>query len=339
MIRRPTHRSGATLLEVLIGMGILAVAAISLLSLFPFASLTVAQAHKSDRSTTAAISADALLRDIHKRYVVELGAATTEPYFWAMDNPAAYGVTATPALPAVPTTATTPSYPVYLDPMGMAALRGPVGDSGQTLIPRVNIQYVQNQNPNQNTLALRVASQMDGLTYNADGAVPGGADMRDLRFNVAWMLQRRSNADRYTIRQQVVVYDRRAHLYAPPGSEEVYTGMTTDPGSGTPNTTITGVPTTAPSGRLSEIRKGTWILDAGNAQGVPTAATPIAPLLQAEFYRVVSVTDAGNGTYTLEVHKPIVRADGVTTPYTASIFVVMPAVCDVYERPPLTAAP
>jgi hypothetical protein len=200
--------------------------------------------------------------------------------------------------------------------MGIAAGRGAVGDSGAAMIPRVTFGFIQGQT-NASTMALRVASQLDALNYTGDGAVQSGFDMRELRYNIAWMLQRPSNQDRYTVRQQVIVYDRRVHLYRPPGSEALYAGLTLNPG----DTTIVGMPTSA------EIRRGSWILDAGN---------PTGGLLQAEFYRVISATDQGNGTYTLEVHKPIVRADGQTAAYATNL-VVIPAICDVFERPLLTA--
>jgi hypothetical protein len=316
MTRRPTtRRRAATLLEVLLGMGIMGVAVTSIITLFPFSALTIAKALKDDRGTTAAVSADGLLRDVHKRLVVEVGPGATEPYFTAMDNgPGVAGAN------PVPTTAQTVSYPVLLDPMGIAAGRGLLGDTGQAMIPRVTLSFITT-----NTTALRIASQLDGLTYTSDGVIPTPtpAGMRELRYNVAWMLQRPSNADRYTVRQQVLVFDRRAHLYAPPGSEAVYAGVTMVPGT----TSISGIPNTA------ELRKGSWVLDAGNPLGLAASGQP--PLLQAEFYRVISVTDTGT-TYTLEVHKPIVRSDGQTASYSANL-VVMPALADVFERPMLTA--
>ncbi len=69
-----------------------------------------------------------------------------------------------------------------------------------------------------------------------------------------------------------------------------------------------------------------------------------AGLRHAEFYRVVSVTDAGNGTNTLEVHKPIHRPDGLINAANTSVYgyngrlVVMPGVVDVFERSNLTAS-
>lgn len=312
MIRRPTtRRPGATLLEVLIGFGILGVAVTSIITLFPYSALTVADALKNDRTTTAALSADATIRDLHKRYVVEPGEfRTQEPYFFAMDNPPA-GTTLAP----VSALSTEPSFPVYVDPMGVVAGRASVG--GVNTITRVNLLSII-QSPDPRKLALRCCSLMDGLKYTEDGAVPASPnyDLRDLRYNFAWMLQRPSNRDRYTVRQQVIVYDRRTHLYAPPGSEAAY-AVTLTPNS----TTIFGVPGTA------EIRRGTWVMDAGN---------PGAGIRHAEFYRVLSATEAANGTYTLEVHKPVVRLDGQPVSF-GTWLVVIPAVADVFERPPLTA--
>ncbi|MBN9119871.1 MAG: hypothetical protein J0I06_12040, partial [Planctomycetes bacterium] len=164
---------------------------------------------------------------------------------------------------------------------------------------------------------------MDGLTFGENGdvsAATSAAEMRELRYNWLWVLQRPNNSDRYTVRMRVVVFDRRVHLYAPPGSEAV---VTTAAGFSPGNTAITNVPTTA------EVRKGTWVMDAGNQGG---------GLRHAEFYRVVSVTEVPSGTnttYTLEVHKPIVRADGQAGAYTGTL-VVMPAVAEVFDRPMLT---
>jgi hypothetical protein len=143
-----------------------------------------------------------------------------------------------------------------------------------------------------------------------------------------WVLQRPVETDLYTVRMQVVVYDRRVHLYAPAKAEAVYQNVTFTPGE----TTITGIPNTA------EIRKGTWVMDA------TTGADSAGRLLRhAEFYRVLSVTDVGGGAVALEVHKPVTRPDGLvnlgnTVLYQYSgTLVVLPAVADVFERPPLTA--
>jgi hypothetical protein len=338
MLRRSVtrRRSAATLVEVVIGFGILGVAATSLATLPIFSAITVSNAMKEDRTTTAALAADSLVRDWHKKYVVEPGdSRALEQYHYLMDNPQ-LPLPTNPAvpMPPVPTNSTMPSYPVYLDPMGVAALRGDVGGVG--MVPRTTARVVLEQPAAaQQRAALRFCSLLDGLKLNEDGIVaPPPAptyDMRDMRYNFAWMLQRMSNRDRLTVRQQVVVYDRRVHLYAPPGSEAAYTASF-NPG----DTQIVGIPATA------EVRKGTWVLDVGYSPPAPPApappnqADPTLGLRQAEFYRVVSVIDNGTGYYTLEVHKPIVRSDKSTAAYTG-VVIVIPSIADVFERPPLTA--
>src|SRR5947209_5927489 len=78
-----------------------------------------------------------------------------------------------------------PSVPVWVDPMGFVARGTPtqfVGDSGQTSIPRVNLNVCANAiDPKK--MALRFCSQLDGLSFDDDGRVVVGADMRELRYN------------------------------------------------------------------------------------------------------------------------------------------------------------
>ncbi len=317
-------RRGATLLEVLIGFLILSVGAVSVFTLFPFAALTVSFAMKDDRTTTCAITADAIIRDTH-RQVVEAGdTGTTEPYHHLMDNPGDFARSPTGAasgLPPLTKLDSGPSYPVYVDPMGNVAGRGAVGDFGAARVPRVTLGIVLNQPATvQQAFSQRLCSQMDGLSFDENGVVQPGVDMREMRYNFAWMLQRPSNRDRFTVRQQVIVYDRRAHLYAPSGSEVVSGrgAVTLTPGE----TTITGVPLNF------ELRKGSWVLDAGDPEG--------GVLRHAEFYRVVSINEVA-GSYTIEVHKPVTRPDGLPNGYNARL-VFISAIADVFERPLLTAS-
>ena len=232
-----------------------------------------------------------------------------------------------------------PSYPVLVDPMGFYARGGaPLGDGGLARIPRVSLKMIEDYaitSPatNRATLSLRLCSQMDGLSYGDDGEVlPNSATMRELRYNWLWVVQRPVNRDRFTVRMQVVAFDKRAHLYAPPRSEAVYPNISFTPGE----TAILNVPATA------ELRKGSWVMDAtllNQTDGDGIQRT----LRHAEFYRVLSVSDAANGTLTLEVHRPISRPDGqysATAPAAYRYFgtlVSMPAVADVFERPVMTA--
>jgi hypothetical protein len=221
--------------------------------------------------------------------------------------------------------------------MGVVALRGNIGNggtggspAGTTAVQRVTLDKVGTNK----TLALRFCSQMDGLSFNEGGAVNpadpnfSAATMRELRYNWMWVLQRPVYRDRSTTRMQVVVYDKRAHLYAPPGSEAVF-AATFVPGT----SEITGV-----SG-AAEVRKGMWVMDATSGTDVNGRS-----VRHAEFYRVTGITDTGT-SFTLEVHKPVARADGrvdranppaTNTERYGGLLVLLPAVADVFERPVLT---
>jgi hypothetical protein len=161
---------------------------------------------------------------------------------------------------------------------------------------------------------------MDGFSYNQDGVPQTGFEMREVRYNWMWVLQQPSHRDRFTCTMSVVVFDKRAHLYAPPGSEAVYTGITFNPTL----TSVTNVPNTA------AIRKGSWVFD------VSYDVSGTNRIRHMKGYRVVSVTEVGN-TYALELHTPIRRVDGLTAQYNGTLL-VMPGVCDVFERPLLTAS-
>jgi hypothetical protein len=308
-----TRRRGTSLIEVLVTIGILGIGLTSVIALFPMAAITLGQALRDDRTATSAGTADGFIRDIHHRNCPPEPTAGQEYYFAAMDG-TGYG------LP--PVNPNEPSYPVFIDPMGYYVRGGVVGDGGATSIPRVNLKMIQdaaNQGANGSSLALRLCSQMDGLSYTDDGIVQPGANMRELRYNWLWVVQRPVNRDRYTATLKIVVFDRRVHLYSPPGMEAVYNvGFT-------PGLTTISVPSTA------DVKKGSWVMD-----GTIGADLTNQPIRHANFYRVTSVTDLGTGTYTLELHTPITRVDGGTGSYNGRLL-VMPAVADVYERTSLTA--
>jgi hypothetical protein len=317
------RRSGTSLMEVLVGFGILGIGVASVISLYPFAALTASKALTDDRTTTCALTADGQLRDLHKRNVVEVAQTSgetlvTEPYFSRLDT----GAGGARVLPDD----TGPSYPVFIDPIGMANNIQPptVGTNIPNIptgIPRVNLSTVTGSG-DQVRHALRFCSQLDGLGYNEDGAVVAGPEMRELRYNWLWVVQRPVNRDRFNLRMQVVVFNQRIHQYRPSMTETVFPNVTFTVGQ----TFISGVPATA------ELRKGSWIMDAGDPGGGATAARP--QRRHAEFYRVVSIADNGQ----IEVHRPVRSPHGLplNTQYAANL-VVTPGVVDVYERPQLTA--
>ena len=347
----------------------------AVITLYPYGAYTLSQAFKDDRTCTCAVTADGLLRDVHTRNVVEGGAG--EQYVPALDSTPLQPQSTPPQVnagqPLPPPQPNEPSCPVVIDPMGYYARRDTLGnvfnlgDNGAAQIPRVNLSMIESYAvaTDRPRLAQRLCSNLDGLSYDEDGAVPTNspATMRELRYNWMWVVQRPVNRDKNTLRMQVVVFDKRPHMFNPPRSEAVFHPVITNPGSPTAGartgptftpgeTAILNVPVSA------ELRKGSWVMDATLLnQGDPTqnaksdndgtvaVPVPVARTLRhAEFYRVLSVSDAANGTQSVEVHRPISRPDGKYNPANPAAFqyvgtlVVMPTVTDVFERNQLTAA-
>jgi hypothetical protein len=307
-----TRRSGLTLVEVLTALFILALGVIAILTLFPLGAMHMAQAIRDNRSTESAVNADQFFRTVWKTNVVEGNGS--EPFYTAMNDPDDSG----PLPPAL----TGSSYPVLVDPMGWYArptTSNPgatqiwVGDT-RTNVARRNLLAVSSVTPAslQPKAALRLCSLMDTMGFTE--GVPNPDD-REQRYNWAWLVRKPNVADPHTCDMTVVVFDRRAHLHATVGAEDVLQGVARH-----------GESSIAFSGFNQEtnIRPGTWILD------VTYQATPANR--HANFYRVVSVTDT-----TVELQTPIKRDDGGTTPY-AGTFVVFRGVSGVFVRPPLKAS-
>jgi len=248
------------------------------------------------------------MRTYWKTRVVEVGGGG-ETFYKALNNPGG-------GLPALNGSESDPSYPVAVDPMGHVIGDNPLsnpsrfadwlGDT-QTAFPRRNLSVITSQ-----PLAQRTCTLMDTLGYTEDG-VP--TDDREMRYNWLWIIQRPNNTSQFTANMTIVVFDRRAHLYAPTGSEAVYPNVTANPGQS--SLQFQSAP---------DVRPGAWILDA--SINVPSRPT----IRHANFYRVTAV----NGTQ-VELQSPIkTPSDGNTNQYSGT-FIVLRGVSGVYTRSPLTA--
>lgn len=237
------RRPGFTVVEVLVALFILAIGVIAIQTMFPLAASQHGLAVRSDRSALGAFSADGYFRSYWKAEVVEKGGGT-EPFFTSLDNPDG----STQAPHSLPNASADPvSYPVIIDPMGFvargsvpAAYRDWFGDFGGTNIPRRTLNAVFFQPAAaQSAFSLRICSLMDGLGYDEFGSpvdANGLAD-RELRYNWLWIIQRTNNLNKLTANLTVVTFDRRAHMYAPPGSEAVFNNVAFDPNPLSPNNT------------------------------------------------------------------------------------------------------
>ncbi|WP_439621753.1 type IV pilus modification PilV family protein [Gemmata sp.] len=324
------RRPGLTLTEVLVTLAILSFGVLAVLTLFPLAASQMAIAVREDRSAQAANAADGYLRAYWKSEVVDkvkAGDTVTEPFYEALTNPNDLNVV--PAaelkplmLPAVtlPFLPAEASYPVFIDPMGFAARTGGskywVGDNGGASAPRRSLSKLTTAQQ-----AFRTCSLMDGLGYDENGHPTPD---RELRYNWMWVVQRPDNREQLKADMTVLVYDRRAHMYAPTGSEGWFTTLgVTVAGSTTVTLSYTGA---AP-----DVRPGTWIAEVTQL----SITLPPTKVRNANFYQVVS-SKPGAAPLTLDIELNLPLKVDAAIGVSLMKFVVLRGVSGVYPRPQLT---
>ena len=321
-------RKGLSLVEVLTAIFITGLGIISILTLFPLGAMRMAQAFRDERSALAAYNAEQFFRSYWKKHVVE--AAPLDRFIWeALDQPAA-GMP--PCLPHEP------SYPVVVDPMGFLARAGLLNQSWfgdtptPTRIPRRNLQVVGN-NP---TAALSLCSLRDGITADDNG---NPTPEREFRYNFLWVVQRPINANLFHASLTVVVFDRRAPMYVPPGSEQVFHNVTFNPGQ-----TSLLLPGVSPN--QLEIRSGDWVMDGTIYDDDPSSGIAVCRpgLRHAYFYRVTAMTETfleiqpplRTPATLLEIQPPLrTPADGNLASYPGTL-ILLRGVSGVFVRHPLT---
>ncbi|MBN9520627.1 prepilin-type N-terminal cleavage/methylation domain-containing protein [bacterium] len=312
-----TRRPGLSLAEVLVALFIMGIGTIAILTLFPLGALNMAQALRDSRTTQAAVQADGYLR----AYVEEKRNSTGglngagESWYGAFSDPGSTTVSKY-LLPVG-----FPSYPVVIDPMGYIARNSRpnqvwIGDNGfgngdrtnapdTSALSRHTLGIVRNQPAAlQPPLALRLCTLLDGMGYDKATGAPdtsSGTIDRDIRYNWLWILQKTQSSSQ--AKMTVVLFDRRAPMYAPAGSETVYTPSYAEPDK---------TQVSFAAGQVPPVQKGGWLLDAtvvtadfitdptnpayvvpSKADGVPPPSAPPnfqAWVRNANFYRVASVT-------------------------------------------------
>jgi len=315
-------RKGLSLVEVLTAIFITGLGIISILTLFPLGAMRMAQAFRDERSALAAYNAEQFFRSYWKKHVVE--AAPLDPFIWALDQPAA-GMP--PCLPHEP------SYPVVVDPMGFLARGLPnqnwFGDPPTpTRIPRRNLQVVSTNPTAALSLCLSLCSLRDGITADDNG---NPTPEREFRYNFLWVVQRPRNADRFHANLTIVVFDRRAPMYVPPRSEQVFHNVTFNPGQ--TSLLLEHIPGVSPN--QLEIRSGDWVMDGTIYDPSSGIAVDRPGLRHAYFYRVTAMTETTTGTL-LEIQPPLrTPADGNLASYRGTL-ILLRGVSGVFVRHPLT---
>jgi hypothetical protein len=306
------RRNALSLIEVLTAIFIMGLGVISILTLFPLGAMRMAQAFRDERSALAAANADQFMRTYWRQYVVE--TSSPDPLVLALDNPGG-------GLP--PSNPHEPSYPVFVDPMGYVARNGLpnqnwIGDSPNlSRIPRRTVQLV-GSNP---SACLALCSLKDGVYFDEGG----NPIDRELRYNYLWVIQRPINANRTTAHLTVVVFDRRAPMYAPPRSEQVFHGVNWTPGDQA--VVIPGV-----NSNQLEIRSGDWIVD-GTIYDPTSTALGRPGIRHARFYRVTAIADVPNGVQ-IDLQSPILPPSDNGGPYIGTL-IVLRGISGVFVRSPL----
>jgi hypothetical protein len=250
------------------------------------------------------------------------------------------------------------SYPVIVDPMGNLVRPGLFGDApNYASIPRCSLVGITGTGQlNPNLYAYRACSLMDSLGYNPNGAPTSDLEMR---YNWLWVLQRpqfvnqvyttgvngvvngtnvlnsssytSANMNLYTANMTVVVFDRRPYLYPPPSVAGFEVVM---PASFTSGSTTVVVPASSAQQALG-LKPGMWVMDATIN---PTGVAPVSlPIRQANFYRIVSITQVG-AQVNIELQSPVSAPTGYSAlgfNYTGTL-IALNGVSGVFVRPPLT---
>jgi hypothetical protein len=295
-------RIGATLVEVLVAIFVMAIGLIALLSLFPLGAFQMAQAIRDDRVASCVSNATAL--------AVAMGLRDDTSVTNAFNNPG--GATYANASPDGP------SYPVYVDAVGSFSYIGNAqawiaGNYARTIRRVTPLTYARNV-----AGTLQWFTLLDDINFNKDGipSVPAGFVERNASFSWAYLLRRPRQGVPAMVEMWVVVYQQRplALNATLTGEETAYAATTT---TGTNVVTLTGNPP-------PPVNPGTWILD---CSPVPPVRGLTAPG-NCRFYRVVNVSSTTVGSVDLETDTPIL-AGPVSPPRQ---FAVLSGVAEVVYK-------
>lgn len=297
-LKLSNSRTGATLVEVLVAIFVMGIGLLALLVLFPLGALNMAQAIRSDRTAHIAANAAAIARFRGIRdstnWVDSGGVAYVAPTVY----PAGY---------------TGPAYPVYVDPFPIVwSLPGAGwvgGGSSGPGIQRCTVNYVGTTN----FAALnRWFGFRDDAPFQENGLVQVDSNIqfqRENRYSWAYLCRREDYAATNPgVDLKVVVYERRPLTVL---GETVYSAVYT---AGSNVITLTPAPT--------NVRKGTWILDATPAD------TDANVRMHGHFYRVASVDGS-----TVELEQNVRDPTYLDTNTSVTgVAVVMDNVVEVFER-------
>jgi hypothetical protein len=347
-----SKHSGATLVEVLVAIFVMAIGLITLLTLFPLGLLSMSQAIKDDRCAHTVANAAAIEKiwDIRHAGYQPLGQpAGTNPAagsYWTSSG----GLFVTPTIGGLAAITSGPGYPIYVDPF---AFSGNIGSStpnpsyGSTLgaltpssptgpgIQRVDIgsnDIAMGGVAGSTGWRVRWFALLDDIEFENNGvaapgnpANPGGNNLsREDRYTWGYLFRMLDGANPSTspIEVTVVVYSGRTQL----SGEQTYQARWQNSATSNVVRVYYAVTDNRPA-----IRKGGWILE---PTIVGTGSS--APNTNGYFYRVVNVSDvtsdlSGFNAIDLELLTNRRSATYGIDP-ALGVVVIMEGVVEVFER-------
>jgi hypothetical protein len=320
-------RRGATLVEVLVAIFVMALGMMALLVLFPIGALSMARAIQDDRAAHAAANADAVatMKLIRNDPVVVFGSGKAEP-----------DVFAKPLGPWKPPDPQGPSNPVIVDPAGyrMTAANGWVAGVAD-LLPRRDTSFTDFKAGILPSETLRWFAFLDDYDFDRLVGVTSFPVTRDYRYSWAYLLRRPKTSEPTVVDMSVMVFKSRPMALTSTVTlrEFVYgPGSPYPPALFDPQRNIVTIDynlLTGGAGDPPPLRAGDWILGASATQ------TANFRYSHAYFYRAVSVTEIAGNKVEVEVQTPL---RGFAPPFVANpggypgTVIIFDGLVEVFER-------
>ncbi|VTR98771.1 type IV pilus modification PilV family protein [Tuwongella immobilis] len=282
------RRDGFSLTEVLIAIFVMSIGLISLMVLFPFGALQMANAIKDDRTAAIADNAHVWLKTMWRRTWVNENNVLRDTASAELIQPFISDLKA-----VSPSFEKEPSRPVLLDPIGVfsriaqpPAISGWVaGEAGEQRIHRRNINLYTTATPlPQLAQLLQNFSMQDDINFSQSGStfIPTSpATERYGTYNWSYLVRRERESRNYEMRVWIMVFQRRA-----PDILNQESAVTANIVRGDPLIQLLNPSPSIP------LRKGAWVLDASRLQ-TGTATNPYF-LQQTAWYRIMNISDDGS---------------------------------------------
>lgn len=333
-------RRGATLVEVLVAIFVMALGMLALLTLFPLGALRMAQAIQDDRAAQCATNANAIctMRNIRQDPTVVYEPDATDPtgrkdaFTSDLDN-LPFSPNNGPVFAPDPNG---PSNPVLVDPAGYQQALGQgqrwVGGL-EGLIPRRRTSFDLGA-PDR---IYRWFTLLDDYEFERVGSpqrIPGELSFpntRDLAYSWTYMMQRPKASDPNVVNVSVMVFRRRPMALTTQLNlrELVYQTAGAAQQKFDVNRSVVTIDHSV-MGEPPPVKAGDWILDASIAQAGGKRYS------HANFYRVVSVTELNDTQTELEVQTPL---RGFAAPFpqpSPGVFtgtvIIFEGLVEVFER-------